>query len=145
MVRFLRVCSDFLAQTNLSRIGRRVGALLLLSTAGAVWSQTLPENQFDGRLEYVGHCDSESPPPFIGAIKAGRIVGRTGRGKAFDWPVAADGSFGGEMELRPHKLGMKIQRYSGRVADGFVTVEAYYGVPGHPPTECRAKARLPLH
>ncbi|GAB4184386.1 MAG: hypothetical protein OHK0024_24560 [Thalassobaculales bacterium] len=123
----------------------RVTATAGLLAAG-LWAGGLAaaEGRFSGTLSYVGNCDAEAPPPFSGTVANGRISGRAARGRPFDWPVAADGSFGGEMELRQHARGMKIQRYRGRVVDGHVEVEVYFGVPGQPRTECTARSRLPL-
>ena len=120
--------------------------LALVLSPSAISAQTVNINgRFDGTLKFSPPCPNEGGEPrFSGKVGNGRISGRAARGQTFDWALTADGSFAGEMPLRQHRLGTKIQRYKGRVTNDAVQVAATFLVPGHPDTECKAAARLPL-
>lgn len=117
----------------------------LLAASSFAYAQGGPKGSFSGSLTFSPPCPNESGAPrFSGTVGNGRISGRAARGQSFDWALSADGRFSGEMPLRSHNLGTKVQRYKGKVSNGVVEVAATFVVPGHKDTQCTASARIPL-
>lgn len=101
--------------------------------------------RFAGVLAFTQPRPREAgDPPFGGAIEGDRILIRAARGERLAAPLDAQGHFSAEGVLRQHQLGTKMQFYTGRVADGVVTVQARFVVPGYPRTECVATGRIPI-
>ncbi|MEH6632500.1 MAG: hypothetical protein V7776_16915 [Halopseudomonas aestusnigri] len=92
-------------------------------------------SSFDGLISPSG-CRSSQKSPFRGTIVNGHIKGVAAKGQTFDWDLDPDGSFKGELFLRNHKKGKKMQLYKGRVDDGKIVVKARFGVPGYSSTFC---------
>lgn len=99
---------------------------------------------FSGELTPEGCEDSGRPLIFSGQIAGGRVSGRAMRGQTFDWGLTSDGRFGGELFLRKHRRGDKMQSYQGRISGDRVIVDAEFGVPGHAQTFCTAHGELAL-
>lgn len=59
-------------------------------------------------------------------------------------PIAPDGRFRADAELRPDPLGTKMQHHRGRIANGRVVIESAYEVPGHPNTRCVSPGEFPV-
>lgn len=82
---------------------------------------------------------------FMGTISDGRVKGMAAKGETFDWEMKSDGTFGGELFLRNHRRGAKMQIYKGKVVDGKVIVKARFGVPGYSQTFCTGAGEFPLY
>lgn len=144
--------------THMRNGGREflVGAALLLAGCSAASNEgssqiraaqreaaTPQAGAFGGALTYTRPCSSDAgEPPFAGRIEQNRIVIRAARGLRINVELDADGRFAVEGVLRSHTLGTKMQSYVGRVAEGFVLVDARFVVPGYPQTECVATGRF---
>jgi hypothetical protein len=76
---------------------------------------------------------------FLGRVQDGRISGMAGEGANFDWPIAADGTFGGRLPLKQHEdTGAQIfQWIAGRIEGSELSIDVEYGVPDRPDTFCR--------
>ena len=64
-----------------------------------------------------------------------------GEGANFDWPIAADGTFGGRLPLKRHEeTGAQIfQWIAGRIEGSQLSIDVEYGVPDQPDTFCRGR------
>ena len=78
---------------------------------------------------------------FLGRVQDGRISGMAGEGANFDWPIAADGTFGGRLPLKRHEeTGAQIfQWIAGRIDGSQLLIDVEYGVPDQPDTFCRGR------
>jgi len=77
---------------------------------------------------------------FLGRVQDGRISGMAGEGANFDWPVAADRSFGGRLPLKQDETGAQIYQWiSGRIAGSEMSIDVEYGIPDRPDTFCRGE------
>lgn len=75
---------------------------------------------------------------FLGRLQDGRISGMAGEGANFDWPIGADGTFGGRLPLKQHESGAQIfQWIAGRVDGDELSIDVEYSVPDRPDTFCR--------
>ena len=74
---------------------------------------------------------------FLGRVQDGRISGMAAEGANFDWPIAEDGTFGGQLPLKQHESGDQIfQWIAGRVEGDLLSIDVEYGAPDRPDTFC---------
>ena len=99
--------------------------------------------KFNGLITPTG-CRSSQKSMFNGTIANGRVIGVAAKGQSFDWELKSDGSFGGNLFLRKHKRGKKMQMYKGKVVGGEISVKAKFGVPGYSQTFCTGAGEFPL-
>jgi len=118
--------------------------------AGFLWG---PETTFaDARSvagKFIGELTPKGcrpgPPYKISAeLREGRATMKVMRGQSLDVTVESDGTFEGEVFLRKHRAGDKVQAYKGKVMGDTIEIEAWYGVHGHPRTQCSAHGLLQL-
>ena len=75
---------------------------------------------------------------FLGRVQDGRISGMAAEGANFDWPIAEDGTFGGQLPLKQHESGDQMfQWITGRLEDDRLSIDVEYGAPDRPETFCR--------
>jgi hypothetical protein len=125
---------------------RRLGAIVIVFGFGFVATSAGAEvsGKFGGMLEYTSSCSGQQPS-LSGKITGGRVIGMAPKGQKFDWELADDGTFGGELFLRKHRSGNdKMQWYKGKVEQGRVTFKAEYGVVGLDDSFCYAKGSFEL-
>lgn len=96
-----------------------------------------PLRPFSGWVGPRG-CHFPFDGSFLGRIQDGRISGMAGEGANFDWPIAEDGSFGGQLPLKRHESGDQIfQWIAGRIDGDHLSIDVEYGAPDRPDTFCR--------
>lgn len=96
-----------------------------------------PLRPFSGWVGARG-CRFPFDGTFLGRIQDGRISGMAAEGANFDWPIAEDGTFGGQLPLRQHESGNQIfQWIAGRVEGDRLLIDVEYGAPERPDTFCR--------
>jgi hypothetical protein len=124
----------------------RAAPVAVSPTPAGVGGAAAPRSgSFAGVLTYTRPCASEEGAPSIaGVIDGTRLMLRAARGVRLTAALDAEGRFAVEGVLRQHQLGTKLQIYTGRIADGVVTIEARFVVPGRPQTECVATGRMPV-
>jgi hypothetical protein len=114
--------------------------------AGGAAAQAPPSGEFRGELAWVTPCLSEQRegrlPPIFGIIEDGFLRLTLPRGHRLRVPIAPDGSFRADAELRPDPLGTKMQYHRGRIANGRVVIDSLYEVPGHPNTRCVSRGEF---
>jgi hypothetical protein len=97
-----------------------------------------PSRPFSGWVGPRG-CDFPFDGSFLGRVQDGRISGMAAEGANFDWPVAEDGTFGGQLPLKQHESGDQIfQWIAGRVEADHLSIDVEYGAPDRPDTFCRS-------
>jgi len=96
-----------------------------------------PLRPFSGWVGPRG-CTFPFDGSFLGRLQDGHISGMAGEGANFDWPIAADGTFGGRLPLKQHESGAQIfQWITGRVDGDELSIDVEYGAPDLPDTFCR--------
>ena len=97
-----------------------------------------PLRPFSGWVGPRG-CTFPFDGSFLGRVQDGRISGMAGEGANFDWPIAADGTFGGQLPLKRHEeTGAQIYQWiAGRIEGSELSIDVEYGVPDQPDTFCR--------
>ena len=61
---------------------------------------------------------------FLGRVQEGRISGMAAEGANFDWPIAEDGTFGGQLPLKQHESGDQIfQWIAGRIEGDRLSID----------------------
>lgn len=97
-----------------------------------------PLKPFAGWLAVTG-CKFRIDGSFIGRVQDGTISGMAAEGSNFNWPIAPDGSFAGEILLSATAEGDRVlQRIAGRVESGQLVVDVAFDLPGRPGSGCRA-------
>ncbi|MEK9660288.1 MAG: hypothetical protein VW644_00870 [Alphaproteobacteria bacterium] len=97
-----------------------------------------PLRPFAGWLAVTG-CKFRVDGSFIGRVQEGSISGMAAEGTNFNWPIATDGSFSGEIVLSANAAGDRVtQRVAGRVEGGTLIVDVVFDVPGKPQHACSA-------
>jgi len=125
-----------------------LAAAVLAAMSGAAAAQAPASGEFQGELTWVGPCLSEQRegrlPPIFGIIEDGFLRLTLPRRHRVRVPIAPDGGFRAEAELRPDPLGTKMQHHRGRIANGRVVIDSVYEVPGHPNTRCVSRGEFPV-
>lgn len=97
-----------------------------------------PLRPFAGWLAVTG-CKFRVDGSFIGRVQDGTISGMAAEGTNFNWPIAPDGSFSGEIALSANADGNRVlQRVDGRVDGELLVVDVAFDVPARPQDSCRA-------
>lgn len=88
-----------------------------------------------------GGCKFVYDGQMWGRVQDGRISGMAAEGHNFDWVLAPDGSFSGQLRLKAHPDtgAMIVQFIEGRVEDDRLVMDIRFGVPGDPETNCQAE------
>jgi hypothetical protein len=129
---------------------RRIACLgvALVGWSGMAAAQAPATGQFQGELTWVGPCPSEQRegrlPLLAGVIEPGFLRLRLPRGQAARVPIAPDGSFRADAELRQDRSGTKMQYHRGRIANGRVVIDSIYEVPGYPNTRCVSRGEFAI-
>lgn len=125
-----------------------ITAAMLAALTGGAAAQAPASGEFQGELTWLRPCPSEQRsgtlPAIAGIVEGGFVRMTLPRRHRVRVPLAPDGTFRAEAELRPDDLGTKMQTHRGRVANGQVTIEAEFVVPGHGNTLCVARGVFPL-
>lgn len=97
-----------------------------------------PSRPFSGWVGPRG-CRFPFEGTFLGRVQDGRISGMAAEGANFDWPIAEDGTFGGQLPLKQHESGDQIfQWIAGRIEGDRLSIDVEYGAPDRPDTFCRS-------
>jgi len=120
------------------------GMTAVLMTVGPL-AATAAEitGSFSGKITPSG-CRSSKESTFSGVIANGRVKGMAAKGASFDWEMKPDGKFGGELYLREHKRGKKMQFYDAHIENNKVIVQAKFGVTGYSQTFCSGSGEFIL-
>ncbi|MFN6954599.1 MAG: hypothetical protein ACK4PG_07370 [Acetobacteraceae bacterium] len=125
-----------------------ITAAMFAALSGGAAAQAPASGEFQGELTWAAPCLSEQRtgtlPVIAGIIENGVLRMTLPRRQRVRVPIAPDGSFRAEAELRPDPLGTKMQYHLGRIADGRVVIESVYEVPGHPNTRCVSRGEFPV-
>lgn len=97
---------------------------------------------FSGRAQPT-NCRSSKPLPFTGQISGNRIVLRA-KDVRMTGSIQSGGRFSIRGRLRKHRLGTKMQFWSGNVKGNRLTYAVRFGVPGYPQTFCSASGEAVL-
>lgn len=123
-------------------------AAMLAAVSGGASAQVPASGEFQGELTWVAPCLSEQRtgtlPVINGIVENGFLRMTLPRRHRVRVPIAPDGSFRADAELRPHQLGTKMQHHRGRIANGRVVIDSVYEVPGHPNTRCVSRGEFPI-
>ena len=125
------------------QIIRLAVAFILFAIFAAPSAAADGPRKFRGEITPSG-CADRNVTPFKGIIANGRVKGVAARKREFDWPVSADGTFGGELSLRSHRLGENMQIYKARIEGDRLIVDVNFGVPGIPETQCTGHGEMRL-
>jgi hypothetical protein len=97
-----------------------------------------PLRPFAGWLAVTG-CRYTVDGSFIGRVQDDRISGMAAEGSNFNWPIATDGGFGGQIRLNARTDDGRVHQWvRGRIAGDRLVVDVEFGVPGKPDSFCRA-------
>ena len=88
-----------------------------------------------------GGCKFVYDGQMWGRVQDGRISGMAAEGHNFDWVLAPDESFSGQLRLKAHPdTGAMIMQFiEGRVDGDRLVMDIRFGVPGDAETNCQAE------
>lgn len=125
-----------------------IAAAVFVALSGGASAQAPANGEFQGELAWVASCPSEQRtgtlPVIAGIIDNGFLRMTLPRRHRARVPIAPDGSFRADAELRPGPLGTKMQHDRGRIADGRVVIDSVYEVPGHLNTRWVSRGEFPI-